>query len=150
MITWGSLSRPSLECPRWGVPALAQRREGQAPPLVAGHVLLVALEPGGGGIVEDQVDVELEQVDAVPEHLLLDRIAVFGQDIQRPIELVEGKVLGRRQPDAIEPALVAGELGAGPGEALRGHRQQRRRVGRLPLVGRQPRGDRLADAEPGP
>ncbi len=132
------------------VPALAQRREGQAPPLVTGGVLLVAREPGGGGIVEDQVDVQLEQIDAVPEHLLLDRIAVLGQDIQRAIELVEGKVPGRGQPHPIEPALVAGELGAGPSEALRRHRQQRRLVRRPPLVGCEPRADRLADAEPGP
>jgi hypothetical protein len=82
-----------------GVPALSQRREGQTPPLVVGDVLLVAFEPSGGGIVEDQVDVQLEQIDAVPEHLLLDRIAVLGQDVQRAIELIEGKVPGRRQPD---------------------------------------------------
>ena len=107
-----------------GVPALPQRREGQAAPALGRDVLVVAFEPGGGGVVEDQVDVELEQIDAVPEHLLLDRIAVLGQDVERAIELVEGEIPGLGQPDPIEPALVAGELGARPGEALRGHRQQ--------------------------
>ena len=132
------------------MPALAQGREGQAPPALGRDVLLVAFEPGGGGVVEDQVDVELEQIDAVPEHLLLDRIAVLGQDVERAIELVEGKIPGRGQPDLIEPALMAAELGAGPREALRGHRQQRRLMRCPPLVGRQSCGDRLADAEPGP
>jgi hypothetical protein len=45
---------------------------------------------------------------------------------------------------------MTGELGAGPGEALRGHRQQRGLVRCVSLSGRQPRGDRSADAEPGP
>jgi hypothetical protein len=132
------------------VPALSQRGEGQAPPRVARDVLLVALEPGGGGVVEDQVDVQLEQVDAVPEHLPLNRIAMLGEDVQRAVELVEGQVPGRRQPDPCQPALVTGELGARPSEALRGHRQQGGLVRCPPLLGRQPGGDRPADAEPGP
>ena len=60
---------------------------------MAGCVLLVALEPGGSGVIEDQVDVQLEQIDAVPEDLLLDRIAVLGQDVERAIELVEARSL---------------------------------------------------------
>jgi hypothetical protein len=132
------------------MPALAQGGEGQAAPLVGCNVLLVALEPGRGGVIEDQVDVQLEQIDAVPEHLFLDGIAVLGQQVQGAIELTEGEIPGRGQPNAIEPALMTGELGARPSEALRRHRQQRRLVRRPPLVGRQPGGDRLADAEPGP
>ena len=114
MITCGSLSRPSLQCPRF-----LQRREGQAAPALGRDVLVVAFEPGGGGVVEDQVDVELEQIDAVPEHLLLDRIAVLGQDVQGAIELVEGEILGRGQPDLIEPALDGRRAWspAGPGAA---------------------------------
>jgi hypothetical protein len=132
------------------MPAPSQRREGQAPPLVTGDVLLVAFEPGRGRIVEHQVDVELEQVDAGPEHLRLDRVTVFRQEIQGAIELAQRKISGLRQPHPIEPALVTGELGARPGEALRRHRQQGRLVRRLQLLRCQPLSDRPADAEPGP
>ena len=75
-------------------------------PALGRDVLVVAFEPSGGGVVEDQIDVELEQIDAVPEHLLFDRIAVLGQDVERAIELVEGKIPGLGQPDLIEPALM--------------------------------------------
>ena len=145
MTTCGSVSRPSL-----GVPELSERREGQAAPALGRDVLVIACEPSGGRVVEDQVDVELEQIDAVPEHLLLDRVAVLGEDVERAVELVEGQIPGPRQPDSIEPALVTGELGARVGETLRGHRQQGGLVRRVPLLGREPVGDRLADAEPGP
>ena len=133
-----------------GMSALSQWCEGQAPPLMGRDVLVVAFEPGGGGVIEDQIDVQLEQIDAVPEHLRLDRVAVLGQKIQRAIELVEGKIPGLRQPDAIPPALVAGELGARPSQTLRGHRQQGRFVRRLQLLRCALPLDRLADAEPGP
>src|SRR3954454_14764049 len=100
--TCGSLSRPSLLCPRLrkgskvsprhAVPALAQRLEGEPAPLLAGDVLLVTLEPGRGAVIEDQVDVELEQIDRPPEHRLLDGIAVQGQDVQGAVELVKAEV----------------------------------------------------------
>src|SRR4029079_16708402 len=48
------------------VPALAQRLEGEPAPLLAGDVLLVTLEPGGGAVVEDQVDGEAYQVHTPP------------------------------------------------------------------------------------
>jgi len=132
------------------VAAPSQWREGQPAPGLGRDVLVVAFEPGGGGVVEDQVDVQLEQVGAVPEHLRLDRIAVLGEHVERAIELVEGDIPGRGQPHPIEPALMARELGARPRQALRRHRQQRGLVRCPPLVGCQPALDRLADAEPGP
>jgi hypothetical protein len=92
---------------------------------------------------------------------------VLGQDVQRTIELVEGRIPGLGQPlvgrvgergpnpaqtdQPIEPALMAAELGARPGKAPRGHHQQGRLMRCTPVVRRrQPGGDRLADAEPGP
>src|SRR5215208_5197690 len=80
------------------VPAFAQRLEGEPAPLLAGDVLLVTLEPGGGAVIEDQVDVELEQIDRPPEHRLLDGITVQGQDIQGAVELVKAEVTCLGQP----------------------------------------------------
>src|SRR3954452_1540618 len=97
--------------PLLAVPAPAQRREGQPAPLVGGDVLLVGLEPGGGAVVEHQVDVELEQVDRAPEHRLLDRGPVLGQEVHGAVELVQADVARLGQPHPVEPALVAGELG---------------------------------------
>ena len=117
---------------------------------MAGDVLLVAFEPSRGAIVEDQVDVELEQIDRPPEHRLLDGVAVLGQDVQGAVELVKAEVMGFRQPHPFEPALVTGELGAGPVEALRHHGQECRRMRRLQLLFLDPGLDHLADAELGP
>ena len=116
------------------VPAPAQRLEGEPAPLLAGDVLLVALEPGGGAVVEDQVDVELEQIGRAPEHRLLDGVAVLGQDVQGAVELVKAEVARLGQPHPVEPALVAGELGAGPVEALRHHGQEGGGMRRLQLL----------------
>ena len=146
MITCGSLSRPSLECPR-----LLQRREGQAAPALGRDVLVVAFEPGGGGVVEDQVDVELEQIDAVPEHLLLDRIAVLGEDVRARDRAGRGR---DPWPRAARPASSQRSWQASlePGRARRCAviASKRRLMRCLPLVGRQPAGDRPTDAEPGP
>jgi hypothetical protein len=132
------------------VPALAQWLERQPAPFMAGDVLLVTREPGGGGIVEDQVDIELEQIDRPPEHRLLDGVAVLGQDVQGAVELVKAEVARLGQPYPIEPALVAGELGARPGEALRHHGQKGGRMRCRQLLLIEPGLDRLADAELGP
>jgi len=56
------------------VAALAQRREQLAAPQLAVLVRLVDLEVGGGGIVEDQIDIEAQQVGAAQEHVMLDLV----------------------------------------------------------------------------
>ena len=76
-----------------GMPTLAQRIERQPAPLVAGDIRLVGLEPGGGGVVEHQIDVQLEEIHATPKDLLLDGIAVLGQQVERPIKLAQGQIL---------------------------------------------------------
>ena len=68
-----------------------------------------------------------------------------GQSLRAPfegaIELRQAQVLGGGQPDPLQPALVAGELGARPGKALRGHRQQGGLMRCVPLLGREPVGE---------
>jgi hypothetical protein len=75
------------------MPALAQGIEGQPAPFMAGDIRLVGLEPSGGGIVEHQIDVEFEEIHATPKDLLLDGIAVLGQQIERSVELAQGQIL---------------------------------------------------------
>jgi hypothetical protein len=80
-------------------------------PRPAVFVLLVDREPGGGGIIEDQVDIELEQVGRPQEHLLLDRLGLPGQDVEGPIELVDLEPRRFGQPRHVrQPALGAGEF----------------------------------------
>ncbi len=62
-----------------GVPTLAQGMERQPAPFMAGDIRLVGLEPGCGGVVEHEIDVELEEIHATPKDLLLDGIAVFAK-----------------------------------------------------------------------
>ena len=74
-------------------------------------------------------------------------------DAQVHAEVRFGDVQSRRrlgQPCPREPALIAGELGARPVEALRHHGQEGGRMGCLQPLGRDLCQDRLADAEPGP
>ena len=120
--------------PLFAMPTLTQRVEGQAPPLLTGDILLVTFEPGGGGVVENQIHIELEQIGAVPEDFFFDHIAMFGQKIHGPIKLVEPKILTFRQPDPIEPALMAGKLGARPIQPLRSHGKKRGFMRRLQLL----------------
>jgi hypothetical protein len=75
---------------------------------------------------------------------------VLGEDVEGAVELVEGQIPRRRQPDPLEPAFMTAQFGARSGEALRGHRQQGGPMRRVSRLGREPVGDRLADAEPGP
>lgn len=75
---------------------LSKRLELQAAPGVAGHILLVGLEPGGGGIIEDQIDIQFEQINAVPEYLALDGITMLGEQVKRPVQLPEGEIPGFR------------------------------------------------------
>ena len=77
MTACGSLSRPSLECPLWRKARTSARATG------GWRHPSVGLEPGRGGVIEHQIDIELEQIDVVPEDRLFDRIAVIGDKIER-------------------------------------------------------------------
>jgi hypothetical protein len=86
----------------------------------------------------------------VPEHLRLERIALFGQEVERAVELVRASLFGLGQPDPLQPAVMAGKLGAGSFQALQGHRQQRRFIRRVQLLLANVLADRGTDAEPVP
>jgi hypothetical protein len=75
---------------------------------------------------------------------------VQGQDVQGAVELVKAEVACLGQPYPIEPALMAGKLGARPVEALRYHGQKGGRMRCRQLLLIEPGLDRLADAELGP
>ncbi len=100
-----------------------------------------------GGVVENQVNVELEQIGAVPEHLLFDRIAMFGQNIHGAVELIEPEILGLRQPHPIQPAFMAGEFGARPIQPLRRHSKKRGFMRRFQFLLADMLLDRSANAE---
>jgi hypothetical protein len=59
---------------------------------------------------------------------------MLGQKIHGAIELIETEILAFRQPDPIEPALMASELGARPIQPLRRHGEKRGFTRRLQLL----------------
>jgi hypothetical protein len=86
----------------------------------------------------------------VPEHRLFDGVAMLSQDIQGTVELVKAEVACFGQPYPLEPALVAGELGARPVEPLRHPGQKGTRMRRRQLLLVTSGLEGLADAELGP
>lgn len=115
-----------------------------------GKIFLVGLEPGCGGVIEHQIHIELEQIDAVPEHRLLDRIAVLGEQVKGTIELAQSQMPSFRQPDPLQPALMTGQLRARSLQPLHGHRQQGCEMGCLQLLLGDRGCDRGTDPEPIP
>jgi len=106
--------------------ALPQWREQLAAPLLAVLVGFVDLEIRCGGVIEDKVDVEAQQVGAAQEHVALDLVGPDCQEVERAIELVDRELARFRQPgDVRQPARGATELRAGIVEALRRHGEQR-------------------------
>ncbi|HEX6010233.1 MAG TPA: hypothetical protein VFY87_00220 [Geminicoccaceae bacterium] len=125
MITCGWLAVASL----LAVAAPAQRRIQLAAPGLGGLVGLVDLAIGRGGVVEDQVNVEPEQVGGPQEHVALDRLRPHREHVEGAIELVDREPARLRQPGHLgQPARRAGEFGAGRVQPLCRHGEQRRRV----------------------
>src|SRR4051812_30101956 len=142
IITCGWLSRPSLLWPR--------RRNGaySLPPQLTMLVRFVDLEVGGGGIVEDQIDIEAEQIGGAQEHRALDLIRPDGEEVERTVELMEREVPGLRQVGDIgQPARRTAEFRARLIEALRRHGEQRHLVRRAQFTFDDTAADRRADAE---
>ena len=130
------------------VATLAQRREQAAAPQLAVPVRLVDFEVGGGGVVEDQVDIEAQQVGAAQEHGALDFLGPDGEKVEGTIELVDGQFVRLRQPgDVGQPAARAAQFRARVVEALRRHGEQGPLVRRAQLCLRQAGADGLTDAE---
>ena len=108
----------------------------------------VSFEVGGGGIVEDQVDIEAEQVGGAQEHRTLDLVGPDGEAVERTIELMQGEVLGRWQVGAVrQPARRTGQFRARVIETLRRHGEQRPLVRRGQFAFGDAAADRRADAE---
>ena len=86
--------------------------------LIAGDGLVFVLrhEVGGGGVEEQQVDFEVQQVGEVVEDLPLQVVADLQQPVHRP---VAGIVAGRGQPG--DQDVLAGPPGGGQ---FRGRRQR--------------------------
>jgi hypothetical protein len=82
------------------VAALAKRLEGEPPPFMAGDVLIVRFKPRCGRIVKNKINVKLEQIGAVPENLLFDRVTMLGEEIQGSVELI-AESDGRRSVNLI-------------------------------------------------
>ena len=128
--------------------ALPQWREQLAAPQLAVLVGFVDLEIGRGGVIEDKVNVEAQQVGAAQEHVALDLLGPDGEEIERAVELVDRQLARFRQPgDVGQPAGGATELRAGVVQTLRRHGEQRQLVRRGQVSAVHAGADGLADAE---
>lgn len=63
---------------------------GAIPPHRAIFVIAVSLEVGGGGVGQEQVDVQVEQVCDAPERLLLDLVMRFQQELRSVVPPMHG------------------------------------------------------------
>ena len=128
--------------------APAQRRIQPAGQFLRVLVRLVDLEIGRGGVVEDQIDIEAEQVGGLEEHVAFDLARP-----RRPGSRARGRLIDRQpgrvgQPgDVGQPALGAGEFGDRVVEPVGGHGEQRRLVRRGQLGPFGASADGRADAE---
>ena len=63
---------------------------------------MVGLEIGGGGIVEDQIDIEAEQIGRLEKDLALDPVRPDGEEVERAVKLIDGDPPSRaRSPGGI-------------------------------------------------
>ena len=61
----------------------------------------IGFEVGGGGVIEDQIDIEAEQIGGAQEHVALDLVGPDSEEVERAVELMQGEILGLRQPGDI-------------------------------------------------
>ena len=121
MTTCGSASWSVL-----AVAALAQRREQPSAPQLSVRVGFVDLEVRRGGVVEDQVDIQAQQVGAAQEHVAFDLLRPDCEEVERAVELIDHELARFRQPDDIgQPAGGTAQLRVGVIQALRRHGKQR-------------------------
>jgi hypothetical protein len=86
---------------------------------------VIDLEIGRGGVVEDQIDIEAEQIGGFEKDLALDAVRPDGEEVERPVELIDAKSGGIGQKSDIgEPAGGTGELGAGHIQPVRRHGEE--------------------------
>ena len=138
---------PGAACP----PA-AFSASGDVAVLVPRHrlVFLVELEVGAGGVEEQQVHLEVEQVRDLAEDLPLHRVADLVQPVHRPVARV---VAGLGQP--VDPGFAAhpvrgGELGGGVQRPVGDQGEQHPLRGGVAAGRAEPGGQDRADAQPLP
>ena len=151
MTTWGRSSRWSLDLPQVRNPA--SRPSPSPAPSGTGLALLVAGDRGvgllrhevrGGGVEEQQVDLEAEHLGGPVEDPLLQGLADLQQPVHRPVARVVGR---RRQPG--DQHVLAGPAGGGQ-LRRRGQRPVRDQGEQHPLGRRGPAaGPSAAPASPG-
>ena len=115
---------------------------------LVGHV---ELEVGRGGVDEDDVQVQVEQVRDRAEHLAGDLVQGVEQEVHRPIRLVVGEAGQPFDRDPLRDPVGRGQLRAGLQRALRdqGEHDPLDRLTVQAAAGGDP-ADRRTDPEPLP
>jgi hypothetical protein len=97
----------------WGAIGLCSRTD-TAPYLIAltaAFILLVNLEVNRGGVVENELHIEIEQVGEAKVECLFNRLLARLQKVHRPVEVLQLKPPGARNAHLLPtPLLVAVEL----------------------------------------
>jgi hypothetical protein len=122
-------------------------------PPEAPHVILVVFvdgESAGGGVIEEQVHLELEEVCRAEEHCFFDLGRLSVEGIHRRVKVILGQRLGGGQVDRLAPALPHPELGLRVTQAVSRHREQRPLEAGGILSRREPAAQGGPDPEPFP
>ena len=107
------------------VAAPAQWRKQPPTPFLGLLVGFIDLEIGRGGVVEDQIDVEAEQIGGFEKDFALDAVRPDGEEIKRPVELIDAKSDDIGQEGNVGyPARGTSELGAGHIQPVRRHGEE--------------------------
>ena len=121
-------------------------------PVAAEAVVVLGLEVGGGGIEQQHVHLQVEQVRHREEHPLLDRRIRLQQGVHRPVEhlWVRAQRTDPWKSDVVCGPLQRGQL-RGRRQRAVGHQREDHPLGgrRQPTAGDGPT-DRRIDAQPPP
>ena len=119
----------------------------QASVVFVGVVLVVDGKRSRSGVVENQVNREVEQVGGLEKDRLLDRIDVLVEEVHGLVHLSQFQTMATGKMDSFQPAIPDAQLGLGSTEAVGGHGQQRLVVGDGVLALAEQGSERLADAQ---
>jgi hypothetical protein len=86
------------------VAAPTQRCIKLSAPFLGLLVGLVDLEIGRGGVAEDQIDIEPEQIRRLEEHIALDPVRPDREEIQRTVKLIDSEIVGIGQKRVLAAA----------------------------------------------
>jgi hypothetical protein len=97
----------------WGAIGLCSRAD-TAPYLIAltaAFIFLIDLEVNRGGVIENELHIEIEQLGEAKVECLFNRLLARLQKVHRPIEVVQLEPLSARNAHLLpKPLLVAVEL----------------------------------------